>query len=150
MSVNSTTPFDITDRVAVVTGAASGIGFAVAGCLAAAGARVALLDINPAVEGVARSLPGGPERHVGIAADITAAGVPDALVRRVTETLGPVDILVNNAGVALLENAEALSEEAWDRTMTKFTKYETRSTPETSGARVSIRRAADLLNIRGK
>ncbi|MFM0499882.1 GolD/DthD family dehydrogenase [Paraburkholderia caffeinilytica] len=118
MSVNSTTPFDITDRVAVVTGAASGIGFAVAECLAAAGARVALLDINPAVEAVARTLPGGLERHVGIAADITVAGIPDALVRRVTETLGPVDILVNNAGVALLENAEALSEEAWDKTMT--------------------------------
>ncbi|NPT53599.1 GolD/DthD family dehydrogenase [Paraburkholderia elongata] len=118
MSVNSTTPFDITDRVAVVTGAASGIGFAVAECLAAAGARVALLDINPAVEAVARTLPGGLERHVGIAADITTAGISDALVRRVTETLGPVDILVNNAGVALLENAEALSEEAWDRTMT--------------------------------
>ncbi|MFM0434642.1 D-threitol dehydrogenase [Paraburkholderia aspalathi] len=118
MSVNSTTPFDITGRVAVVTGAASGIGFAVAECLAAAGARVALLDINPAVEAVARTLPDGPERHVGIAADITVAGISDALVRRVTETLGPVDILVNNAGVALLENAEALSEEAWDRTMT--------------------------------
>ena len=118
MSVNSTTLFDITDRVAVVTGAASGIGFAVAGCLAAAGARVALLDINPAVEAVAQTLPGGPGRHVGIAADITASGVSDVLVRRVTETLGPVDILVNNAGVALLENAEALSEEAWDKTMT--------------------------------
>ena len=118
MSVNSTTLFDITDRVAVVTGAASGIGFAVAGCLAAAGARVALLDINPAVEAVARTLPGDPGRHVGIAADITAAGVSDVLVRQVTEALGPVDILVNNAGVALLENAEALSEEAWDRTMT--------------------------------
>ena len=118
MSVNSTTPFDITDRVAVVTGAASGIGFAVAECLAAAGARVALLDINPAVEAVAATLPGGPGRHVGIAADITVTAISDALVRRVTEALGPVDILVNNAGVALLENAEALSEDAWDRTMT--------------------------------
>ena len=117
MPVNSTTLFDITDRVAVVTGAASGIGLAVAECLAAAGARVALLDINPAVNAVARSLPGGPDRHVGIAADITVAGASDALVRRVTETLGAIDILVNNAGVALLDHAQTLSESAWDRTM---------------------------------
>ncbi|MDN7181337.1 D-threitol dehydrogenase [Caballeronia sp. SEWSISQ10-4 2] len=117
MPVNTTTLFDITDRVAVVTGAASGIGLAVAECLAAAGARVALLDINPAVNAVARSLPGGPDRHVGIATDITVAGASDALVRRVTETLGAIDILVNNAGVALLDNAQTLSEEAWDRTM---------------------------------
>ncbi|HDR9488255.1 TPA: D-threitol dehydrogenase [Burkholderia aenigmatica] len=117
MSANSTAFFDIADRVAVVTGGASGIGLAVAECLATAGARVALLDINPDVASVAQSLPGAPGRHVGIAADVTAAGNVQDLVRRVTDALGPVDILVNNAGVALLDRAEDLSEDAWDRTM---------------------------------
>lgn len=117
MSANVTTLFDITDRVAVVTGGASGIGLAVAEVLAAAGARVALLDLNPSVTTVTGTLPGGADRHVGIAADITAAGSAGRLVAQVTEALGPADILVNNAGVALLEQAEKLSEEAWDRTM---------------------------------
>ncbi|WP_420991955.1 GolD/DthD family dehydrogenase [Cupriavidus sp. 30B13] len=117
MFSNSTTLSHMAGRVAVVTGGASGIGLAVAGRLAAAGARLALLDINTAVAAVARSLPGGADRHVGIAADVTADGAAAGLARRVAETLGPADILVNNAGVALLDHAENLSEDAWDRTM---------------------------------
>ncbi|SAL82911.1 short chain dehydrogenase [Caballeronia choica] len=117
MSVQSTNPLDLTDRVAVVTGAASGIGLAVAQSLAAAGARVALLDINPAVETVPQTLAGGADRHLAIQSDITVAGAPERAVQRVIEAFGQIDVLVNNAGIALLDNAEALSESAWDRTM---------------------------------
>ncbi|RFU49036.1 GolD/DthD family dehydrogenase [Paraburkholderia sp. DHOC27] len=109
--------FDLTGRVAIVTGGAGGIGLAAAQSLAAAGARLALLDISPAVRDVVATLPGGTELHHAIVADIVAPGVPAETVRSVIAHFGKLDIVVNNAGVALLEPAETLSEEAWSRTM---------------------------------
>jgi NAD(P)-dependent dehydrogenase (short-subunit alcohol dehydrogenase family) len=109
--------FDLSGRVALVTGAASGIGLAAAESLAAAGARLALLDINPAVREVAATLPGGAGQHVAVVADLVAPGAAEVAVRDVVGQCRQLDILVNNAGVALLEPAETLSEDAWDRTM---------------------------------
>jgi 2-deoxy-D-gluconate 3-dehydrogenase len=100
-----------------VTGAASGIGLAAAEALAAAGARVVLLDIDPKVREAAATLPGRVEHHVPIVSDLVAPGAIEAAVRQVVATCGQIDILVNNAGVALLEPAETLSEDAWDKTM---------------------------------
>jgi 2-deoxy-D-gluconate 3-dehydrogenase len=117
MSREAGNHFDLTGRVAIVTGAASGIGLAAAEALAAAGARVALLDIDPKVRDAAATLPGRVEHHVPIVSDIVAPGAVEAAVREVIATCGRIDILVNNAGVALLEPAESLSEEAWDKTM---------------------------------
>jgi NAD(P)-dependent dehydrogenase (short-subunit alcohol dehydrogenase family) len=117
MSLEAGNRFDLTDRVAIVTGAASGIGLAAAESLAAAGARIVLLDIDPKVLEAAKSLPGGTERHVPIVTDLVAPGAIDAAVARVVASWGRIDILVNNAGIALLENAETLSEQAWDKTM---------------------------------
>jgi 2-deoxy-D-gluconate 3-dehydrogenase len=117
MSLEAGNRFDLTDRVAIVTGAASGIGLAAAESLAAAGARIVLIDIDPKVKDAAASLPGDAGRHLPIVADLVAPGTVDAAVDHVIAACGRIDILVNNAGVALLENAETLSEEAWDRTM---------------------------------
>jgi NAD(P)-dependent dehydrogenase (short-subunit alcohol dehydrogenase family) len=117
MSLEAGNRFDLTDRVAIVTGAAGGIGLAATESLAAAGARIVLLDIDPKVSDAAASLPGGAGRHLPIVADLVAPGAVDAAVSRVIAAWGRIDILVNNAGVALLENAETLSEDAWDKTM---------------------------------
>jgi NAD(P)-dependent dehydrogenase (short-subunit alcohol dehydrogenase family) len=117
MSREAGNPFDLTGRVAIVTGAASGIGLAAAEALAAAGARVVLLDIDPKVREAAATLPGRVEHHVPIVSDLVAPGAIEAAVRQVVATCGQIDILVNNAGVALLEPAETLSEDAWDKTM---------------------------------
>jgi 2-dehydro-3-deoxy-L-rhamnonate dehydrogenase (NAD+) len=84
-------------RTALVTGAARGIGLAIANRLGADGARVALVDLDPAAtDAAARKVGGGA---MAIAADVTRSAEVDAAVRRVMETWGRLDILVNNAGI---------------------------------------------------
>ncbi|MDQ3105913.1 MAG: SDR family NAD(P)-dependent oxidoreductase, partial [Actinomycetota bacterium] len=86
------------DRVAVVTGAARGIGAATARRLAGEGAAVAVLDLD---EQVALETAGGlsAARAVGIGCDVTDGDSVRAAVERVATELGGPGILVNNAGV---------------------------------------------------
>ena len=79
--------YDFTDRVALVTGGASGIGAASAARLRAGGAEVAVFDREP-VEG-----------YVSVTGDIASSSDVNAAVARVEETLGRIDVLVNSAGV---------------------------------------------------
>lgn len=92
----------IADRVAVVTGAASGMGKATAELFADEGAKVALCDVNgDAVEAVAAGIreAGGDARAWAV--DLSDAEVIAGFVDDVRAAFGPVDILVNNAGVSL-------------------------------------------------
>jgi len=102
-------------KVAVVTGAASGIGLETSRGLAEAGATVALLDIDVA---------GGKEaaasiRHAGGSAsffqcDVTSNGDCHSTVRAIEETFRRIDILFNNAGVIRRDSVVELAEEDWD------------------------------------
>jgi len=84
-------------RIALVTGAADGIGWATAQALARDGARVALCDLRAeAVQARAAEL--GPE-HLGLACDITDEAEVTAAVQKVVARFGRVDVLVNNAGI---------------------------------------------------
>jgi NAD(P)-dependent dehydrogenase (short-subunit alcohol dehydrogenase family) len=87
-------------RVAIVTGAAQGIGFAIAQAFVSGGARVALLDLNRqlACESAARLGPIG-DRTLALAADVADDDSIDAAVAGVMEQWGQIDILVNNAGI---------------------------------------------------
>lgn len=84
-------------RVIAVTGAARGIGLAIAEHLAAAGHRVALGDLDAAEATAAAA--GLPGEAAGFALDVTDAGSFRAFLDAVEETWGPIDVLVNNAGV---------------------------------------------------
>lgn len=108
---------DLSGQVAIVTGAASGIGLAVAQLLADCGAAVALFDLQPAVHEASGQLAGGTARHLTLQLDVTAPGAIAAAVQATVARYGRIDILVNNAGVALLDRAVDLSEAAWNSTM---------------------------------
>ena len=107
--------FDMTGKVILVTGGAAGIGKAIATVFAERGARVALADLSPAVSEAAARLPG--KGHFSIVADISVASEPARVVAAVVKGLGGIDVLVNNAGVVLLESADKLTDEMWDRTI---------------------------------
>jgi len=103
---------DLTGRSAIVTGAASGIGRAVAEALAGAGARVLLADLN-AEEGerVAKGLRDCAFRRT----DVSSRDDCRRLVDRCVELYGGVDILVNNAGVQHVAPVEEFPEDRWEQ-----------------------------------
>ncbi len=88
--------FDLTGQTAIVTGAATGIGEAIARRLAAAGATVAVADLNAAgATAVAATIPGA----FPVTVDITSGESVRAAVASVLEKTGRIDVLVNNAGI---------------------------------------------------
>jgi 3-hydroxybutyrate dehydrogenase len=102
---------DLSGKVALVTGAASGIGEAVAAALAESGARVLLADIDPNGSAVASRLSGCLFHQ----ADIQVPEHCQALVSRAVEEWGRVDILVNNAGLQYMAPVEEFPLEKWDQ-----------------------------------
>ncbi|MBF2598455.1 D-threitol dehydrogenase [Listeria seeligeri] len=107
--------FNITDKVAVVTGAASGIGKAMAELFSEKGAYVVLLDIKEEVKDIAAKI--NPSRTLALQVDITKKENIEKTVAEIKKVYPKIDILANSAGVALLEKAEDLPEEYWDKTM---------------------------------
>ena len=101
----------VQDKVALVTGGASGIGFATAELLAAEGASVVIgdLDRRAAERAVAALGPGATFQKLDVSREDDWIAVTDAIVR----DLGRLDILVNNAGVSLLKDIEATTLEEW-------------------------------------
>jgi len=109
---------DLTGKVAIVTGASSGIGHATALSLANCGAAVAVNYHNNKIgaELLRKQIVANGGKAVAIQADVTVASDVESLVKRTVEEFGTVDILVNNAG-SLIERLRLLemSEERWDQ-----------------------------------
>lgn len=108
---------DLTDRVAIVTGGARGIGESVALLLAHAGADVAVADLN--LEGmnkVAAEIEALGRKALAIQADVTRAADVERMVQATVERFGGVDIVVNNAGIIPPKpTALDVEEEDWER-----------------------------------
>jgi len=105
---------DLSDRVAVVTGASRGIGRAIAQRLAAQGARVVAAARGDNARGVVTEITGAGGRAEAIALDVTERRAADAALAGVLERHGRVDILVNNAGIARDQLMLRLKPEDWD------------------------------------
>lgn len=108
--------FSLAGRVALVTGAGSGIGQAIAVALAAAGADVAAVGRSESGETGGRVRAAGC-RFLAVAADLRSTAVCQDVVAEVESSLGRIDILVNNAGTIRRREALEFSEEDWDSVM---------------------------------
>jgi 2-deoxy-D-gluconate 3-dehydrogenase len=108
-----TNPFDLSGKVAVVTGANGGIGQAIALALAAAGANIAAVGRTPAEETVAQVQALGRDARM-IAADLVTIAPVQRIVDETVATLGGLDILVNNAGIIRRADATEFTEADWD------------------------------------
>jgi 2-hydroxycyclohexanecarboxyl-CoA dehydrogenase len=103
-------------RVAVVTGAASGMGLAIARHLAALGDRVGLLDVQGAAAlRVAEELREAGATAVAVEADVTDRKAVDAALDTVRAELGPIQIMVTSAGLDSFEPFTDITIESWDR-----------------------------------
>lgn len=107
----------IESRVALVTGAAQGIGAAVAAVLAGAGAFVAAVDRNgDALATAVTKVEADGGKAYAFVADVCDSDAVEALVQRVEDEVGPIAILVNAAGVLHTGKAVELSDRQWDET----------------------------------
>jgi NAD(P)-dependent dehydrogenase (short-subunit alcohol dehydrogenase family) len=106
----------MTGAVAVVTGAARGIGRRLAEVLADEGYALALTDLQEPTE-VLAAVRGRGVEALGVAGDVAADDQVTALAGRVLERFGRVDVLVNNAGISLLEAAEGTAPARWRRVL---------------------------------
>jgi len=108
--------FRLPGQVAVVTGAAKGIGFAVASRLAEAGASVVLTDVDRAgLDRAVQELRGRDYRVEGIESDAARSGDAAKVVAHAVATFGQIDVLVNNAGIFPFAPALDVTPELWER-----------------------------------
>src|SRR6187399_3024292 len=108
-------PFDLSGKVAIVTGGNGGIGLGMARGLAQAGAAIAVVGRNEAKSAAAvAELEQGGAKAIAVAADVTDKEAVAAMVGRVTGEFGRIDILVNNAGINIRKPPHALDIAEWN------------------------------------
>ena len=109
---------ELEGKIALITGAAQGMGRAVAERMAAAGARLVLNDRNPkTLRATAGALEGEAAEVETVTGDVSSGGDVARLVERALERFGAIHVLVNNAGILRPTAVIDLEEEEWDRVM---------------------------------
>ena len=108
----------LADRVALITGAASGIGAATARRFAREGALVGVNDADAAgAERVAEEIRSAGGKATAVPGDVTKRATVEEMIRQVVGAWGRVDILINNAGINRDAMAAKMTEEQWDRVL---------------------------------
>jgi NAD(P)-dependent dehydrogenase (short-subunit alcohol dehydrogenase family) len=106
------------EQVAIVTGAARGIGRGIARCLAEEGASLALCDLNgEGLEETLGMLPPAAQPHRGYEVDVGDSAAVTQFATEVLQTYGRVDILVNNAGLLIRRDVLGVSGDEWERVL---------------------------------
>lgn len=102
------------DKVAIVTGAASGIGLEIARAYAREGAKIAIADLKlDAAEAAAKEIKSAGGQAIAVAMDVTNEAQVDAGVEAAVKALGGVDVLVSNAGIQIISPVQDLSLSDW-------------------------------------
>ncbi len=102
------------DKVAIVTGAASGIGLEIARAYAREGAKISIADLKQdAAEAAAKEIKNGGGQAIAVAMDVTNEAQVDAGVEATVKALGGVDVLVSNAGIQIISPLQDLSLADW-------------------------------------
>ncbi len=102
------------DKVAIVTGAASGIGLEIARAYAREGAKIAIADLKQdAAEAAAKEIKNGGGQAIAVAMDVTNEAQVDAGIEATVKALGGVDVLVSNAGIQIISPLQDLSLSDW-------------------------------------
>jgi 2-deoxy-D-gluconate 3-dehydrogenase len=110
-----TKPFDLSGKVAIVTGGNGGIGLGMACGLADAGAAIVIVARNEAKSMAAvAELKGRGVKAISVTADVTDKAAVDGMVARTLRELGRIDIMVNNAGINIRKTPHALDLAEWD------------------------------------
>ena len=107
--------FDLTGKVAIVTGASRGIGQAIATTLAARGAQVVAASRGEHSSGTVATIHGAGGRAEMVSLDVTDAASIDRVVTGTLERHGRIDILVNNAGIARDQLMLRMKRDDWDQ-----------------------------------
>ncbi|WP_188682094.1 GolD/DthD family dehydrogenase [Nesterenkonia cremea] len=139
--------FDLSGRVAMITGGASGLGEAIAHGLAQQGAAVVLADRDAdRLQKVSADLQQAGAQVSTVELDVTDRGGVDRAVTGVAEDQGCLDILVNSAGVVALDPVEQLPDEAWDRTL-EINLSGTFAVCRAAGAQMKAQQHGRIINI---
>lgn len=109
--------FGLSGKTALVTGSAKGIGKAIALMFAEKGADIVLVDMDPGIMEVSGEIKKMGRKAAQLVYDISLTANIDKIVKESLNNFPKIDILVNSAGVALVDDAEKITEEIWDKTM---------------------------------
>lgn len=110
--------YDFTNKTSLITGGATGIGFAIAEMLASNNSNLVLLDKSSSVSKTADELAKKYKiKALGMTTDVTSIEELSEAKKKIFKNFPQVDILVNNAGIVALEKAEKLPKEYWDTTL---------------------------------
>ncbi|MFF0454736.1 3-oxoacyl-ACP reductase FabG [Nocardia africana] len=110
------------NRTAVITGAAQGIGYAIAEKFIEEGARVVLGDLDADTVKLAAERLGGPDKAIGVRCNVTDSGDVDALLQAALDTYDSLDIMVNNAGITRDATMRTMTEEQFDQVISVHLK----------------------------